>query len=798
MPSFRDGTWADHGRVLPERARTSSSWGLAPLIAAAMALSFAMAGLAHGALWPSSDLEGHVAAVELFRQGLTQGLLWPFDRRSAGGCDAASFYAWPCELGLAGAAQIVVVMGVAHAARWVVMATLVGGVCALPLSAAWCARHLARAQGAAAPAARQAAHAGALSAWVFLATHSADGMSGYGMDAVALGLLEQILGWNLVLLVAGRAAAPSRARWDPWLCLEVAGLIGLHSLSALCGAVLLACAMVEAPGRILPAALVGAGGGAMSLAALAHVQGRLLQERPWMHLQGEDALGAWLDRCLFASPGSHGWQQWEAVATAALCGGMLALVGAWWTVRSRAPGRILVHSAVVLTLLASLPSAQLCLPGGAQLYRLHAPAWLLLVVASAAQAPQLLQVVRPYAAPWAIISAVAVLWLGLGWDQLASWRLDAPDERPAALAAELGALVPRGSRVLVADQPGWHRWIVEEWKQDQDWESVGCLQTAVAPPLLWAAEPAAARLGLRLCGVAPTPDPPLNPTEAEAILRDCGVSHALRRHLREDAPAATDPTCAPPSWPRRRTAHWDIWTVPDPLPLMSPCDAGIATLVAPPHATLRHLIAPWAARLHADLPQAPRLVLVAPLEDQASDHAWQDTTRARLTVDWSHLPTGDDPGVVRDEPDIRPWAAAVEQALAPLAAPLRDLAQRTPPQVMAPAHGAALGVLRLRWQDANTLLISGVQPQRPYLLRYAWSPDMACPDAALCAEGGGMTIVIPRTTQLRITIRSCTAGVQVGCAISLVVGLVLIVCLVRGTWRRRGRAHAAAAGPRPC
>ena len=112
-----------------------------------MALSFAMATLQHGTLGPSSDLEGHVAAVELFRQGLTHGLLWPFDRRSAGGCDAAAFYAWPCELGMAGVAQLLVLIGVAHAARWVVMVALVGGVCALPLSAASCARRLALAQG---------------------------------------------------------------------------------------------------------------------------------------------------------------------------------------------------------------------------------------------------------------------------------------------------------------------------------------------------------------------------------------------------------------------------------------------------------------------------------------------------------------------------------------------------------------------------------------------------------------------------------------------------------------------------
>jgi len=753
-----------------------------------MALSFAMATLQHGTLGPSSDLEGHVAAVELFRQGLTHGLLWPFDRRSAGGCDAAAFYAWPCELGMAGVAQLLVLIGVAHAARWVVMVALVGGVCALPLSAASCARRLALAQGgpapgAAAQAARQAAHAGALGAWLFLATHSADGMSGYGMDAVGLGLLEQILGWNLLLLVAARAAVPSPARWDPWLSLAIAGLIGLHSLSALAGAVVLGLAALAAPGRILPAAILGAGGGAMSLTALGHVHGRLLQERPWMHLQGEDPLCAWLDRLLWSG------QRWEDVVTAALLGGLLALVGAWWTVRNRAPGRILVAAAVVLTLLASWPSAQLCLPSAAQLYRLHAPAWLLLVVAAAGQAPGLLRRLAPSAAPWAVVGGVAALWLGLGVDQLAAWRLDPADEQAAALQAEVAAHVPAGSRVLVADQPGWHRWIIEEWKQDQDWESLGCLQTAVAPPLSWAVEPAAARLGLHLCGVAPPPPTPLSATEAEAILRDCGVSHALRRQLRDDAPAGADPTCSAPSWPQLRTAHWQIWTVPDALPRLSPCDAGIATLVVPPQASLRRLVAMWAARQQADHPQAPRLVLLAPPGDGAAgDGALAASACLRLRVDWSQLPAGVQPGVVRDQPGIAPLAAAVWQALAAVGAQLRGDATRTAQRRARPATGteraAAPQPSRLRWLDPNTLLIGGVQPWQPYLLRYAWSPDMGCQGGRLGAEGCGMTILIPSQAQLRITIRSTTTGVQAGCGISL---LVLMVCLLGGVGRRWGR-----------
>ena len=764
-----------------------------------MALAFAMAGLQRGALWPSSDLEGHVDAVELFRQGLTHGLIWPFDRRSAGGCDAAAFYAWPCELGLAGIAQLLVLLGVAHAARWVVMAALVGGVCALPLSAAWCARRLALAPGAAgggaadpsaaAQAGCQAAHAGALGAWVFLATHTSDGMSGYGMDAVGLGLLEQILGWNLLLLVAARAAVPARVAWDAWLSLLIAGVIGVHALSALAVAVVLGLTLRAAPRRLLRAAALGVGGGAMSLAALAHVHGELLQERPWMALRGEDPLCAWLDRLLVAG---HGWL---VVMTSAWLGGLLALLGAWWTVRSHAPGRPVVHAAVALTAVACLPCIQLCLPAAAQLYRLQAPAWLLLVVVGSAQAPQLLRLLRPRAAPWALRAIVAVLWLGLGLDQLAAWHLDPPDAQAAALQGELTVHVPAGSRVLAADQTGWHRWIVEEWKEDQDWESLGCLQTTVAPPLSWAVEPAAARLGLRLCGVAPPPSPPLSAAEAEAILRDCGVSHALRRQLRDAAPDPPDPDGPAPSWPHLHTPHWEVWSVPDPLPRLSPCTTGMAVLTVPGQATLRRLVALWAARTHADWPQAPRLILVT---TRAGDlRSGQPlgivSSCPQLAVDWSSLPLGAAPGLLRDEPGIAPLAAAVWQALAPLGAQLHGLEQRSPhpaaPAVRPPGAGA-----QLRWLDPDTLQISGLQAQQPYLLRYAWSPDMACLDGALWAEGCGMTILIPRTAQLRITINSCSVGVRIGCGISLVV---LGLCLLGGFRQRRGSGDGRAVAGMP-
>jgi len=78
-------------------------------------------------------------------------------------------------------------------------------------------------------------------------------------------------------------------------------------------------------------------------------------------------------------------------------------------------------------------------------------------------------------------------------------------------------------------------------------------------------------------------------------------------------------------------------------------------------------------------------------------------------------------------------------------------------------------------------VVSGLVANQAYLLRYAWSPDMACVGGRLCAEGCGMTILIAQGAQLRITVRSCTTGVMAGCGLSLAV---LAACLLAWAWRR--------------
>ncbi len=92
-------------------------WSVAPLVAGALTVAFSCNHLVDGSLWPSSDLEGHVAMIELYRSSLAHGIVWPYDHGAAFGTDGIPYYAWPFELLLGALAQVTCMPAASSAPR---------------------------------------------------------------------------------------------------------------------------------------------------------------------------------------------------------------------------------------------------------------------------------------------------------------------------------------------------------------------------------------------------------------------------------------------------------------------------------------------------------------------------------------------------------------------------------------------------------------------------------------------------------------------------------------------------------
>jgi hypothetical protein len=747
-----------------------------------MSLAFASAALARGETWPSSDLDGHVAMVEFYRQALAQGVLWPYDRASGGGMDALPYYAWPWELLLALLAQGLQLLGVIHGALWVCLTGMLATLMALPVSAAWCCEQAVD-DGV---RSRHAGHAGALAAWVFLATRSTDGMSGYGGDFPSLGLFEQGVGWNLLLILAGSLARPcDPARLDLRSGAMLSLVLLVHSMSALCaGILLLVCAWRE-PRRALGALGVGVCAGAINLAVVYQVHGEILTLPEWARLSGEDGVLALFD------PLWLGQNPARALPGAAcLAGSALLLAGARGC---RRPGstRTWAAAALAITLLGCLPLSRVLLPAASQTYRVLPVALVLGLVAGASQAPAWCRVLSRRVRPGLALAGVAALWCGLGCQQLGSWPRDRDDAAPVQLETELRALMPAGSRVLVADQIGWHRWMVERWKQAAGWESLGCFHPVVAPALVLAAGPATQALGIAMGVVAPLPPPP--PRQASLILRDLGVEQVARRRAVGWCRWEDD---FGDGWLRQGGAHYQVWSARTPAPRLELLAAGVVGISADLGAG-GSLLPAYAAQLHARLPEAPRLVVLHGTRQSppAAGGLWRglisdhdDATPTTLGIPPLGSLAFARSAPCRDESAVPAVWEALDAALAGVPQFLRQLpaAATTPPP---PAWRRC----SCQWLDLQRCRLDGLVPGRPYLLRYGFSDGMACSRGSVLREACGMTVVIPRSPQVVITISCITAVVVLGAGISLASwALILAYALARSRGERRGASGSFA------
>ncbi|HEX3133747.1 MAG TPA: hypothetical protein VHX44_09230, partial [Planctomycetota bacterium] len=266
---------------------------MAALIAGVISATLGSYYLAQGSAWPSSDLDGHIATIELYRTSLEQGVFWPYDRTAAFGCDGIAYYGWFFDIMLGFVALVLQHLGVVSSAACTVIGTILAALALLPLTASWTAAQCAgpltdRTD-------RQWVHvAGALASFTFLAGFSGDGLTGIGMGTVAMGMLNQVVGWNLLLLLIG-AAARTVQRTDQQLVdgavvVSTAALLSTHTLSSLAGAIALIPFISRAPKRLLVSGLLGTCLALGSIAAVMAVSDRLAPLAPWKSLSASDPL----------------------------------------------------------------------------------------------------------------------------------------------------------------------------------------------------------------------------------------------------------------------------------------------------------------------------------------------------------------------------------------------------------------------------------------------------------------------------------------------------------------------------
>ncbi len=526
---------------------------LAPLLAAGVLLAIGVDRLVRGGTWPSSDLDSHVATIDLYRRALLDGVVWPYDRSAAFGHDGTPYYGWWCELALGALAVLVGKLGAAAPAALVAMGAIVAALAALPLAAAWCARQVVP---AATPAARRhVLHAGALAAFAWLACPNTDLISGTGLDgAVRMGMLNQAIGWVLLLLLAGccarAVAAPRAQRVHLPLVLCVAALLMSHAQTALAAALVLAVAAWRRPLVLLASGALGVLLAAGSLSALVVLADRLVPLYPWHHLSGYDPLLALLGPLLLGGDAT-------AFPAALLLPALLlgAAAHAW---RRPGPLRTLVWSGLLVSACAWLPLLRALMPPGSQPYRFASLGLLLLLVAGGAQ-------VAVRYDWWTDASAAGCAaprwaWRGRPWPSNSPARGRSMTPRTAwtrspvnSASARTAPLVPPGSRVLAGDTVGWHRWAVDALKGPAGWATLNAAHSGSAPPTL--ASGCGAAASLELAPMYPGWAAAMPSGCAVAVLGDLGVTHLLRFRAPGQAAAGGGRLLVRPGTARRPAPH---------------------------------------------------------------------------------------------------------------------------------------------------------------------------------------------------------------------------------------------------
>ncbi len=746
---------------------------LAPLIAAGVILAIGVDRLARGGTWPSSDLDSHVATVDLYRRSLLDGVVWPYDRSAACGHDGTPYYGWWCELALGALAVLAGKLGAAAPAALVAMGAVVAALTALPLAAAWCARQLVPA--ATPDARRHVLHAGALAAFAWLACPNTDLISGTGLDgAVRMGMVNQAIGWVLLLLLAGccarAVAAPSAQRLHAPLALCVAALLLCHAQTALAAALVLAVAAWRRPLVLLVSGVVGVLLAAGSLSALVVLADRLVPIYPWHHFSGYDPLLAVLGPLLLGEDAS-------AFPAALLVPGLLlgAAAHAW---RRPGPLRTLVWAGLLVSACAWLPLLRALMPPGSQPYRFASLGLLVLLVAGAAhlatQRGWWLVRVRP-AVRWV---ALGVIWAALAVQIACAWPVDADEDTPEAVAHELGvgtaaALVPPGSRVLAADTTGWHRWAVDALKGSAGWSTLNAAHSPSAPPTLAAGCSAAASLDLS--PMYPGWGPVMPAAVAVAVLRDLGVTHLLRLSApgQVTAQAASDtPLPALPTDLRlaATTPHARVWTLAAPAAPLAAVPA-LVGLDLGGRRDLRLLAAEWWTRIRARHALAVRLVLAPagdPLLVAALSAAPGDASGSSiLALAWDGLPALRSAQILRDGGSTNTLASAFVARLAPAEAFLRALP--TQPTVPSSSPAAAWSA------DGCSARLTGLVPGQPYLWRTSFSPGFASPQGRILEEVSGLTVVVSTGTTMEVRFSRMTPLILFATALSALTAIALVV-----------------------
>lgn len=746
------GRFAHRGGLGVNHDRPRAS--LAPLIAATVVAAVASQSLAAPDCWPSSDLDGHIATIDLYRNALTHGVCWPFDRGAAFGHDAVPGYAWPFELLLGALAWLAARCGAADPARVVAVATIVATAAALPPICAWAAARLTTGDR------RVASHAGALIGVAFLALPNADGATGHGMGAItAMGMINQGVGWCLLAALAGRTATvdgsdPARWRIDPALAALWAAVISVHTLSAIAGAVVLAVAALRHPRLVLPSLVAGAAAAAMAVSAIVATGARQLAGPWFLHHTGTDAFLALAGPLLL----DRDWRQGTA---AAIQVGALAVVVAGFAVLRRSASAAtagLIVAAVALTVLAAMPIGRALLPAAAQVYRLHPPALLLLMLAGAACAPAL-GASLPMRG-WLRRTWVGAAWTGCFASVVMGWPQPC-EPTSAAVFAEVSPHIPPGSRVAFADDVGWHRYAVDRWRRVGDWRMANAFHLLFAPPTMAGLAPAAASVGIGM--QYPTAAEALAEDDALQVLADYGVDRLLRtRELTGPRRGSRRP---PADLAIATTAHAEIWALPT-APEVEPIVGELFALDLGTGRDQRGILAEWWTRLRAERDLPHRLVF-APAGDPECAAGFtradldQPPPTARLAASGAYFTSG-----AWMERVGRAWATA----LLPIA---RRIVERTAPVTTAPAPATCT------WSDdGGVATIAGLTPGRPCLWRVAYSSGFTGDGCRVLEEVGGLTVIIPDHGIATVRF-AMPALAHIGIVISVLTGLSLTALALR-------------------
>lgn len=711
-----------------------------------------------GVDYPSSDLDGHIATIDLFRNAFGEGVLWPFDRFTGFGDDAVPYYSWPLKYLLGIIAFFLGNCGLSDPSQIVMQSTIALACSILPLAMAWCAGQIMADFGSS--ASWYAKQGGAIGALAWLSLKTCDGFVGYGIATINIGLSYQVLGWVGFLLTIGatcRCFRMSQTKgmlhfgFDPIVCIFVAFLATCHTMSMLAATIIILPFISLRPFYIGTSCVIG---GLFALPAIIPTiaAGDRLSQISWMHawkgVIGPDSIMAVFG--YFTQFPVFTWITTAIGASAFF--GLFYFFYKWKFISS--VQKLFIYGLGILQFSIIMPSILALLPGSSQPYRMHSMVLLCIFCIGVACTSWIISRWLIQIRKGLIFLWMSVVTIGLFANFAAIWPQHS-DPDPNTVGACLAKVIPNGSRILVLDGGvGWNRQIQDRWARKYNWMSASGFYHQVTAPVNIRANAVALGMGSETNNIHLAPYLDKNVCIGE--LQDLGFTHVILKNKGFHEYNHIDFL----GLPITTVAGFTVATVPNPHPIIEQVNSPIIAIRTNDIKQWKMLAAWWWGIV----------------SHNESFHVIYSDDLKWPTVDQRFIPSPISDIHLRMSLNMASfWAMNGWNTMCVrFLDSMRSLSDSA--RINRMSQYASTVHPSISWKNEHTIHLSGLIPGTPYLMRIAHSNRFSTNDGAIYGEFGGFTMVIPNSNSMVIQTNKYDFVIFLAIlASSTIIAIILII-----------------------